>query len=106
MSSPSGGGHWNLVVGWYPNTQQFLMHDPYGEADLVAGSFTRTAIGSGKSVRYSLKNWGARWQVDGPGTGWWIQINPKREVRLGGGRPLIRSKGIAGQVITHLLCEQ
>ena len=75
VSSPNGGGHWILVVGWDPNTKQFLMHDPYGEADLVAGGFTRTAIGSGKGVRYSLKNWGARWQADGPGTGWWIQIS-------------------------------
>jgi len=74
-ASPSGGGHWSLVVGWDPNTQQFLMHDPYGEADLVAGGFTRTTLGSGKGVRYSLKNWGARWQVDGPGMGWWIQIS-------------------------------
>ena len=48
---------------------------PYGEADLVAGGFTRTGIGSGKGVRYSLKNWGARWQADGPGTGWWMQIS-------------------------------
>ena len=40
------------------------MHDPYGEADLVAGGFTRTTLGSGKGVRYSLKNWGARWQAE------------------------------------------
>ena len=35
----------------------FLAEGAYGEADLVAGGFTRTAIGSGKGVRYSLKNW-------------------------------------------------
>ena len=52
------------------------MHDPYGEADLVAGGFVRTTLGSDKGVRYLLKKWGARWQVDGPGTGWWIQLNP------------------------------
>ena len=55
MASPTGGSHWSLVVGWDPNIQQFLMHDPYGEADLLAGGFTRTAIGSGKGVRYTLK---------------------------------------------------
>lgn len=55
-ASSSGGGHWSLVVGWDPNNQQFLMHDPYGEADLVGGGFTRTSIGSGNGVRYSLKN--------------------------------------------------
>ena len=27
-AAPSGGGHWSLVVGSDPNTQQFLMHDP------------------------------------------------------------------------------
>ena len=77
VSSPSGGGHWSLVVGWDPSTLQFLMHDPYGEADLVAGGFVRGSIGSGKGVRYSPKNWGVRWQANGPGTGWWMQINPK-----------------------------
>ena len=43
----------------HPATQQFLMHDPDGEADLWAG-FTRTAIGCGNGVRYSLENWQAR----------------------------------------------
>ena len=51
-------------MGWDPNTQQFLMHDPYGRAEQAAGGLTRTAIGSGKAVRYSHKNWGTRWQVD------------------------------------------
>ena len=57
------------------NVEKLFNARPYGEADVVAGGFTRTAIGSGKGVRYSLKNWGARWQADGPGTGWWIQIS-------------------------------
>jgi hypothetical protein len=56
-------------MGWDQNTKQFLIHDPYGEADLAAGGSTCTAIGGGKAVRYSHKNWGPRWQVDGPGTG-------------------------------------
>ena len=30
LAAPSDGGHWSLVVGWDPNAQQFLMHDPYG----------------------------------------------------------------------------
>ena len=64
------------MVGWDLTIQQFVMHDPDGEADLVAGAFTRTAIGSGNGVRYPPKNLGACWQVDGrPGTGWWIQLS-------------------------------
>jgi hypothetical protein len=35
-----------------------------------------TAIGSGQALRYSERNWGRRWQVEGTGTGWWIDINP------------------------------
>jgi len=74
-SSPTGGGHWSLVIGWDPGTRQLLMHDPNGEADLVNGGYVNTAIGSGQALRYSERNWGRRWQVEGPGSGWWIQIN-------------------------------
>ena len=75
-SAPSGGGHWSLVIGWDPTKRQLLMHDPNGEADLVNGGYVSTALGSGKALRYSERNWGRRWQVEGNGTGWWIQINP------------------------------
>ena len=75
-SSPTGGGHWSLVIGWDPTTRQLLMHDPNGEADLVNGGYVNTAIGSGQAFRYSERNWGRRWQVEGPGSGWWIQISP------------------------------
>jgi len=73
-SSPRGGGHWSLVIGWDPSTRHLLMHDPNGETDLVNGGYVSTAIGSGQSLRYSERNWGRRWQVEGPGSGWWIQI--------------------------------
>jgi len=74
--APTGDGHWSLVIGWDPATRQLLMHDPNGEADLVNGSYVNTAIGSGQALRYSERNWGRRWQVEGPGSGWWIQISP------------------------------
>jgi len=75
-SSPTGGGHWSLVIGWDPATRKLLMHDPNGEADLVNGGYVSMAIGSGQALRYSERNWGPRWQVEGPGSGWWIQISP------------------------------
>jgi hypothetical protein len=75
-ASPTGGGHWSLVIGLDPDTRQLLMHDPNGEADLVNGGYVNTALGSGQALRYSERNWGRRWQVEGIGTGWWIQINP------------------------------
>jgi GH24 family phage-related lysozyme (muramidase) len=75
-TSPTGGGHWSLVIGWDPDARQLLMLDPNGEADLVNGGYVSTALGSGKALRYSERNWGRRWQVEGAGSGWWIQISP------------------------------
>jgi GH24 family phage-related lysozyme (muramidase) len=75
-ASPTGSGHWSLVIGWDPATRQLLMHDPNGEADLVHGGYVSQAINSGKNLRDSERNWGRRWQVEGPGSGWWIQITP------------------------------
>ncbi|MEA5423561.1 glycoside hydrolase family protein [Synechococcus sp. CCY9202] len=78
VTAPSGGGHWSLVIGWDPERRQLLIHDPNGEADLVNGGYVTNAIGSGKNLRYSERNWGRRWMVEGPGSGWWLEL-------LGGG---------------------
>jgi GH24 family phage-related lysozyme (muramidase) len=75
VSSPSGGGHWSLVIGWDPAKRQFLMHDPNGEADLMNGGYVNTSISSGQAQRYSERNWGRRWMVEGAGSGWWIEIS-------------------------------
>jgi hypothetical protein len=74
VSSPRVGGHWSLVVGWDPERRQLIMHDPYGEANLVGGGYVTTAIGSGKGQRYSERNWGQRWMVEGVGSGWWLEL--------------------------------
>jgi hypothetical protein len=65
VSAPSGSGHWLIVVGY---TQTHLVvHDPFGEADLVNGT---TIGGVARFMRYSRQNFGLRWQVEGPATGW------------------------------------
>ncbi len=74
VSSPQGDGHWSLVIGWDPATRTVLMHDPNGEADLVGGGYVRTAVGSGRGLRYSERNWGRRWMVEGVGSGWWLEL--------------------------------
>ena len=74
VEAPRGGGHWSLVAGWDPATRQVIMHDPYGEANLVGGGYVSTAIGSGKAQRYSERNWGRRWMVEGVGSGWWLEL--------------------------------
>jgi hypothetical protein len=79
VTSPSGGGHWSLAIGWDPATRQVIMHDPNGEADLVRGGYVSTKVGSGRAQRYSAENWGRRWMVGPgyrftPGTGWWLDL--------------------------------
>lgn len=75
-SSPRGGGHWALLIGLTDTHGVF--HDPYGELDNVNGGYPRRGVG-GRSVRYSLRNWLPRWEVEGPGSGWFMDI---RKVEL------------------------
>jgi hypothetical protein len=48
-----------IPVGWDPATRQVILHDPYGEANLVGDGYETTAIGSGEGQRYSERNGGA-----------------------------------------------
>ena len=70
VSSPSGGGHWLVVVGRTEDNSAYICNDPYGEMDLVNGGYPKT---NGKHVVYSKKNLGPRWLVEGPGSGWFIR---------------------------------
>jgi hypothetical protein len=74
VDAPTGGGHWTLAIGWDPATRQVIMHDPYGEADLMSGGYVSRAVGAGDRQRYSEGNWGRRWMAEGSGTGWWLQL--------------------------------
>jgi hypothetical protein len=76
VAAPRGGGHWSLIVG--ATKTHWILHDPFGEADLVSGGYASTAIGSGKFVRYTRRNFNRRWMVEpwnggyrfAPGRGW------------------------------------
>ena len=72
VSSPSGSGHWSVVIGYTPT--HFLHNDPNGEADLVNGGYTSSKGGAG--VAYSRKNWLPRWLIDGSDSGWFVRIRP------------------------------
>jgi GH24 family phage-related lysozyme (muramidase) len=67
VSAPSGGGHWLIVVGY--TKDHLVVHDPFGEADLVSG---RTIGGVARFMKYSRRNFGPRWEVEGSRTGWAI----------------------------------
>ncbi len=68
VTRPSGGGHYIILTGF--DTRGWLVHDLYGEIDLVAGGWVRTGSGSGRSQHYSFRNTNPRWLVEGPRSGW------------------------------------
>jgi hypothetical protein len=65
--APRGYGHWICAIGYDSNA--ITVHDPFGDLDLVNGGYLST---KGASLRYSRRNLGPRWMVEGPGTGWAI----------------------------------
>jgi len=65
VEQPGGGGHWLIVVGHTPT--HLIVHDPFGEADLVSGA---TIGGTARFCRYSRRNFGRRWMVEGADSGW------------------------------------
>jgi len=70
VAKPSGGGHWVCVVGVTADRSKFWVHDPWGELDLVGGTYLSS---DGKYRLYSKKNLGPRWMVEGSGSGWFIK---------------------------------
>ncbi|WP_438983812.1 glucosaminidase domain-containing protein [Vulcanococcus sp.] len=66
-TAPSGGGHWLTVIGYTDSA--VIVHDPFGEMDVVRGTYLSS---KGARQAYSRKNWGPRWLVEGPKSGWAI----------------------------------
>ena len=71
-SAPTGGGHWSVVVGFTP--EAFILNDPNGEADLANGGYVTTSGSAGRAIAYSRKNWLRRWEADGRGSGWYLDV--------------------------------
>ena len=71
--SPSGGGHWSVLVGFDPD--YWICNDPNGEADLINGGYENHTKGAG--VKYSKQRFNRRWcEIDGAATGWAILVKP------------------------------
>jgi len=62
------GGHWILAIGHTPT--HCIVHDPYGEQDLVSGTWAQQGSG-GEAVKYSWANLLPRWMPGGSG-GWYL----------------------------------
>ena len=69
VDAPTGGGHWSVVIGELADC--WLVHDPYGCADLIEGGYV-SETGAGRFYNKSL--WTPRWEVEGPGSGWMLDI--------------------------------
>jgi hypothetical protein len=80
VTFPQGDGHWSLIVG--ATRDRWILHDPFGEADLVGGGYASRTIGAGKFIRYSRRNFNRRWMVErwnggyrfAPGKGWGLLL--------------------------------
>jgi GH24 family phage-related lysozyme (muramidase) len=75
VSAPKGGGHWVCIIGYDKTTGEYIVHDPYGELDLINGGYYGST--NGASQRYSFANFNKRWMVEGMGTGWGIIATAK-----------------------------
>lgn len=70
-TAPTGGGHWLTVIGFTKTA--VIVNDPFGEMDVVNGVYLSS---KGAGLAYSRKNWGPRWLVEGPESGWAILADP------------------------------
>ena len=69
VSEPSGGGHWVCVVGITAERDKLWVHDPWGDLDLIGGTYTST---DGEYKLYSKRNLEPRWLVENDNSGWAI----------------------------------
>jgi hypothetical protein len=69
--TPSGSGHWSVVVGL--SNGGTVHHDPYGMPDLVKGG--HVSAQGGKYVTFANQYWLPRWEVKG-GDGWGMLVRP------------------------------
>jgi GH24 family phage-related lysozyme (muramidase) len=72
-NSPSGGGHWSVVIG-FTDAGHWILNDPNGEADLVNGGYVKNTGGAG--IKYSKERFNRRWMPDGASTGWALLVKP------------------------------
>ena len=70
VSAPTGSGHFINLIGFDEANRQWIVHDPYGELDLVNGGWASRSATAGRRVRYSFRNLNPRLFHPGPKNGW------------------------------------
>lgn len=61
LNAMYGDGHWVIIIGYDMDKLQWIVNDPYGECDLIHGGYPGST--NGAAMRYSFKNFNARWSV-------------------------------------------
>jgi uncharacterized protein YvpB len=70
---PTGSGHFVVISGY--SATHWLVQDPYGELDLISGTWANTGKTVGKNQKYSFKNMDPRFFVGGKSNGWgWVNF--------------------------------
>lgn len=72
VSAPSGGGHYIVVRGFDTAAGNWLVHDPYGELDLVNGGWASQSPTAGKDQSYSFRNLNPRFMPGNSGGWGWV----------------------------------
>lgn len=70
VAAPSGGGHYITVRGFTDTA--WLVHDPYGELDLVNGGWASQSHTAGMDQSYSFRNLNPRFMPGGSGGWGWL----------------------------------
>ena len=82
--SPTGGGHWIVVVGYEedasaPGGGWWIVHDPWGEIYHSSGHYD-SSDNQGENEKYSFALMDSRWTVDSDDDGWCILVDdPQKE---------------------------
>lgn len=72
VSHPTGGGHWICLIGY--DETHFMVHDPFGELDLINGGYPKAGPHDGMNQRYSRKNLMKRWLIANDHDGWLVEF--------------------------------
>ena len=78
VSNPSGGGHYITVIGY--DGDDFFVHDPFGELDLVNGGYPKNGPTDGVCKRYSKSNLEKRWLISSDCDGWYWSFKGNKKV--------------------------
>lgn len=70
VSAPTGGGHYITVRGFTDTA--WLVHDPFGELDLVRGGWADRSPKAGRNQTYSFRNLNPRFMPGGSGGWGWL----------------------------------